>query len=76
MWRPTGTTYLQDLFIVPRARGRGIARRLIEAVYGDADARGAPHVYWMTDESNAPARRLYDRIGRLTPFLKYERAAR
>lgn len=74
MWRPEGAVYLQDLFTVPAARGRGIATKLIEAVYADADTRGAPKVYWMTNETNYQGRILYDRIGRLTPFIKYERA--
>ncbi|WP_244504707.1 GNAT family N-acetyltransferase [Jannaschia faecimaris] len=74
MWRPEGTVCLQDLFTAPDARGQGVARRLISAVYADADARGAPRVYWMTNETNYQGRILYDRIGRLTPFIKYERA--
>ncbi len=73
MWRPEGVVYLQDLFIVPAARGQGLARRLIEAVYADADARGAPSVYWLTKEDNYPARMLYDRIGRRSAFIKYDR---
>jgi hypothetical protein len=30
-------------------------------------------VYWMTQEFNTKARRLYDRIGKVTPFIKYSR---
>lgn len=75
MWRPEGVCYLQDLFTAPAARGKGVATRLIEAVYADADARGAPRVYWMTNEGNTRARALYDRIAQLTPFIKYERAS-
>ena len=75
MWRPEGVIYLQDLYTVPEARGRGVARRLVEAVYADADARGCPHVYWMTQEFNYAGRMLYDRIGRRTPFIRYDRPA-
>jgi len=46
---------------------------LIEAVYKAADDAGAPSVYWMTQEFNTNARKLYDRIGQLTPFIKYQR---
>lgn len=74
-WRPEGICYLQDLFAVPEARGTGVGRALIEAVYAAADARGVPGVYWLTQEFNAPARRLYDRIGEATPFIKYVREA-
>ena len=72
MWRPAGAVYLQDLFVAPQARGMGVGRRLIEAVYADADARGAPSVYWLTQAGN-PARALYDRVATRTDFVKYAR---
>ena len=72
-WRLEKVCYLQDLFAAPSARGSAVGRALIEAVYAMADARGAPHVYWLTEEDNDTARRLYDRIGTLTPFVKYVR---
>lgn len=65
--------YLQDLYADPAARGQGVGRALIAAVHAAADAARAPSVYWMTQEFNAQARRLYDRIGVLTPFMKYQR---
>ena len=72
-WKPEGVVYLQDLFVTKEARGTGAGRALIEAVYQAADAAGRPTVYWMTQEFNAPARLLYDRIATLTPFIKYQR---
>ena len=72
-WRIEPVCYLQDLYTLPEARRQGVGRALIEAVYAEADARGAPSVYWLTQHFNAPARRLYDRIGTLTPFVKYQR---
>ncbi len=75
MWRPEGICYLQDLFTVPEARGQGVARRLIEAVYANADAHGIPRVYWLTQEFNYPGRMLYDRVGVRTPFIRYDRPA-
>lgn len=73
-WKEERVCYLQDLFAVPDLRGRGIGHRLIEAVYAAADAEGAPAVYWLTQEFNHTARDLYDRVGVLTPFIKYQRA--
>lgn len=73
-WKIEEVCYLQDLFALPQVRGRGIGRRLIEGVYAAADAHGAPSVYWLTQDFNAAARQLYDRIGALTPFIKYQRA--
>jgi GNAT superfamily N-acetyltransferase len=72
-WRAEGVCYLQDLFTLPEVRGRGVAQALITAVYAAADAEGVPSVYWFTQDFNAVARRLYDRIGVLTPFIRYNR---
>ncbi|SHL47109.1 Acetyltransferase (GNAT) family protein [Roseovarius marisflavi] len=72
-WRMEKACYLQDLFVAPEARGMGVGRKLIEAVYAQADADGCPSVYWLTQDFNAEARKLYDRIGTLTPFIKYTR---
>jgi GNAT superfamily N-acetyltransferase len=63
--------YLQDLFTVPQARGRGVGRALIEAVYERATSHDARRVYWQTQDSNATARLLYDRIARHHGFLVY-----
>ena len=72
-WKVENTCYLQDLYADPAVRGAGVGRALIEAVYAAADAAGAPAVYWMTQDFNATARKLYDRVGTLTPFVKYAR---
>lgn len=72
-WKIENVCYLQDLYADQAARGQGIGRALIEAVYAAADAQGAPDVYWLTQEFNAEARRLYDRVGQPTPFIKYQR---
>ena len=74
-WRIENVCYLQDLYADPDVRGKGIGRKLIEAVYAAADAAGAPAVYWMTQEDNATARQLYDRIAQPTNFMKYQRPA-
>lgn len=74
-WRIEPVCYLQDLYADEAVRGTGIGRALIEAVYAKADAAGAPTVYWMTQEFNETARRLYDRIADVTPFIKYQRRA-
>ncbi|MFC6490413.1 GNAT family N-acetyltransferase [Nitratireductor sp. GCM10026969] len=71
-WNPR--CYLQDLFTDPAVRGRGIGRALIEAVYAEADRREAAQTYWLTQEFNHTARKLYDKVGRATPFIKYQRA--
>jgi len=73
-WKIENTCYLQDLFVAPEARGTGLGRALIEAVYARADAEGAPGVYWLTQDFNHEARLLYDRVAKVTPFIRYNRA--
>lgn len=69
--RLTDVCYLQDLFTVPALRGKGVARRLIEAVYEAARAAGASRVYWQTQESNSTARTLYDKVAKFGGFIVY-----
>ena len=64
--------YLQDLFVAPEARGQGVARALIEAVADAARAKGAERYYWLTQEQNAVARALYDRVGQYNGFIRYD----
>jgi GNAT superfamily N-acetyltransferase len=74
-WKPGKTCYLQDLFTTPQARGKGVARALMEAVFAAAAKLGIPDVYWLTAETNYAGRMLYDRVGVKTPFIVYERVA-
>ena len=64
--------YLQDLFVHPALRGQGIARALIEAVAKAALARGAERLYWLTQEHNAAARALYDKVAKYNHFIRYD----
>ena len=73
LWKTENVVYLQDLYADPDVRGQGIGRKLIEYVYDQADAAGCPSVYWLTQDFNQDARKLYDRIGTLTPFIRYNR---
>lgn len=72
-WTVGDYCYLQDLFTVPRARGLGAGRALIEAVDERARAAGASRVYWLTHESNATARALYDKVADRSGFIQYRR---
>jgi GNAT superfamily N-acetyltransferase len=64
--------YLQDLFTAEDVRGKGVARTLIAAVADWARARDCCRVYWMTHESNATARRLYDKVAQNRGFIRYQ----
>jgi len=67
------TCYLQDLFTAEAARGKGVGRALIEAVYAQARLAGVVNVYWRTHASNATARRLYDTIAEDSGFVVYKK---
>lgn len=64
--------YMQDLYTREDARGAGVGRALIEAVKQQASARNCSRLYWMTQASNETARRLYDRVGEFTGFIRYQ----
>jgi GNAT superfamily N-acetyltransferase len=72
-WASQPYCYLEDLFVAPSARGSGLSRQLIDAVYAEADRRGAARVYWETQEYNGAARSLYDLVAHRTSFVIYER---
>ncbi|MBA3447512.1 MAG: GNAT family N-acetyltransferase [Pseudaminobacter sp.] len=71
-WSLVDNCYLQDLFVDPSLRGTGLGRVLIEAVRHEAGKIGVSNVYWMTHETNATARKLYDRVARRTGFIEYD----
>jgi ribosomal protein S18 acetylase RimI-like enzyme len=71
VWAPQ-VCYLQDLFVVPQARGQGVGEALIAHLAAQAQARGAGRLYWLTHESNAQARRLYDRVAAQHGFIRYD----
>ena len=67
------TCYLQDLFTTGAARGQGIGRALIEAVYERARAAGSTRVYWQTHETNLTARLLYEKLADRSGFIVYRK---
>lgn len=72
-WTAGNYCYLQDLFVTPDHRGSGVGRKLIEYVFAAARIDGCSKVYWLTQETNAKAMLLYDRIARRSGFVQYEK---
>lgn len=68
----TSVCYLQDLFTRPGSRGAGVARQLIESVAEAAKRAGASRYYWLTQENNAVARVLYEKIAKYNGFIRYD----
>lgn len=72
-WTTGDYCYLQDLFIAKDVRGGGVGRQLIEHVYAQARENGCSRVHWLTHESNAKAKLLYERIGERAGFEQYRK---
>ena len=54
---------MNDLFVSPAARGRGVGAALIEECRRFARERGAGKLAWQTAPTNEAAQRLYERVG-------------
>ncbi len=70
-WSPRDACYLEDLFVTPAARLRGVGRALIDDLLARGEQAGWGRLYWMTRENNAVARRLYDSLAQRDDFVRY-----
>jgi GNAT superfamily N-acetyltransferase len=62
---------LDDLFVRPEARGKGVARALIAAAIVEGQARGWSHLRWIVPEADVAAIALYDRIATRADWRSY-----
>jgi GNAT superfamily N-acetyltransferase len=63
---------MNDLFVAPGARGRGLAEALIQACRERCAAHGARRLVWQTARDNHRAQAVYERIGgRRSEWLDY-----
>jgi GNAT superfamily N-acetyltransferase len=71
--RAVETVLMNDLFVVPSARGEGVGRALIEASVAFARERGAASLEWSTAPDNDRAQSLYDTTGaERSAWLSYQ----
>jgi GNAT superfamily N-acetyltransferase len=70
-WTETDYCYLEDLFVDPNIRGKGIGRALMNKVVELAKEKKSKRVYWTTQEFNKTARVLYDSITPVSEFVQY-----
>ena len=70
-WTETDYCYLEDLFVDPIIRGKGIGRALMNKVIELAKEKNSKRVYWTTQEFNKTARVLYDSITPVSEFVQY-----
>jgi GNAT superfamily N-acetyltransferase len=73
-WVEGDDCYLEDLYVRPEARGQGLGRALIEDLMALARARGWHRIYWLTEQDNVAARRLYDSLAPDDNHIRYRRA--
>jgi GNAT superfamily N-acetyltransferase len=70
-WSDQPACYLEDLFVAPEARGTGAGHALILHLFELSRSSGWSRLYWTTRETNATARRLYDRFSPADGFIRY-----
>ena len=70
-WSKGGYIYLEDLFVAPETRGKGVGKALIDQVNAQADKIGASRVYWITNADNLTAQKLYDGIAEKSDVIQY-----
>jgi ribosomal protein S18 acetylase RimI-like enzyme len=60
---PNAHSYLEELYVVPKLRGRGLGRALLEAALDMARDEGATHMELGTSVDDTAARGLYESAG-------------
>lgn len=69
-WVAGPVCYLEDLFVDPACRGKGVGRKLIQDLVDRGKSQGWSRLYWHTRQDN-PARRLYDEFAEADDFVRY-----
>jgi len=64
--------HLDDLFVVPAARGTGAVDALLEALREIARRRGWNKIRWITADDNYRARSKYDQVAERTTWVTYD----
>jgi GNAT superfamily N-acetyltransferase len=62
-WRGRPTLYLEDLFVQPAARGRGVGRALMRGLAAEALRLGCRRFVWQVLDWNEPSIRFYQSLG-------------
>lgn len=70
-WDPNDFCYLEDLFVDPAVRGKGVGYTLIKELENIAVSKGSNRLYWTTAPDNSTARKLYDKVA-ITDRVQYK----
>lgn len=71
-WSRGDICYLQDLFVREQARGQGTGRAMIEELAERGRQAGWFKIFWMTQDYNQTAQRLYDRVAQRMDYIRYD----
>jgi ribosomal protein S18 acetylase RimI-like enzyme len=63
VWTGEPEAHLQELYVAPARRGRGVGRAMLEATLAAARERGATYIDLGTGETDTAARALYESFG-------------
>ena len=63
--------YLEDLFVDPQARGKGVGRALMDNLVSLSKENGWSRLYWHTSEENKTAQALYDSYVKSDGHIRY-----
>ena len=72
-WFPNDVCFLSDVFTAHEARGQGVGRALVEAVFSRAEIAGIANVYGVTLEGNSTSRILYDKLAERLNLVAYRK---
>lgn len=64
--------FLDDLFVVPEARGKDVVEALYAELNNFGKEKGWPFVRWITADNNYRARSVYDKIAEKTAWVTYQ----
>ncbi len=72
-WLDKADLYLEDLFVSPDYRRRGLGEFLIQGCADFAHSSGASRLYWQTQRSNVSAQKLYYKVAALSEYIIFEK---
>ncbi len=64
--------FLDDLFVSPEVRGKGVVEVMYEALNVVGKEQGWPFIRWITAEDNYRGRAVYDKLSDKTHWITYQ----
>ncbi|MEI7295562.1 GNAT family N-acetyltransferase [Paraburkholderia tropica] len=71
-WSDQTVCYLEDLYVAPQGRRKGVATAFIERLREIGERENWFRIYWITNDANEAAQAVYDRIASRSGHIRYE----